>query len=103
MSENFQKVADYVMGDDDSELAKTKAELAYALHALEREITIAQSEQSRSKALAKALKTLCDEIADTEMHGDGAYDQICSVCRAHKHARKLLRDLAQSPAVCEGK
>lgn len=40
MSDHFQAVVDHVMSNDDSELAKTKAELAYALHALEREISI---------------------------------------------------------------
>lgn len=44
--------------------------------------------------LAKALKELCDEIGDTEMHGDGAFDQDCSVCKAHKRARRLLKSLA---------
>jgi hypothetical protein len=46
-SEHFQGVVDYVMGDDESELAKTKAELAYALHSLEREISICAETQRR--------------------------------------------------------
>jgi hypothetical protein len=40
MAEHFENVASYVMGDDDSELAKVKAERDYALHCLEREIFI---------------------------------------------------------------
>lgn len=47
MSEHFQDVVSYVMGDDVSDLAKTKAELAYALHALEREIAICGETQRR--------------------------------------------------------
>jgi hypothetical protein len=42
--ENLDAVAAYVAGDDDSELAKTKAELAYALMCLERELNIAQQQ-----------------------------------------------------------
>lgn len=55
MSNHLQEVADYVMSDDTSELAKVKAELAYALMSLEREIAIAQSEQARSAALTGML------------------------------------------------
>lgn len=40
MGEHLADVVAYVMGEDDSELGKVKAELAYALHALEREIAI---------------------------------------------------------------
>ena len=47
MAEHFQEVVDYVMGEDESELAKTKAELAYALHSLEREISICAMTQTR--------------------------------------------------------
>jgi Lar family restriction alleviation protein len=40
--------------------------------------------------LRTALENLCDQIADTEMHGDGAHDEECSVCRAHAEARAAL-------------
>ncbi len=43
--------------------------------------------------LVKVLTTLCDEIGHREEHGDGADDSGCSICRAHKRARKLLRSL----------
>ena len=52
---------------------------------------------SERYALAKVLKLLCDEIAATELHGDGAHDQDCSVCRAHKRARNLLSRVVGSP------
>ena len=58
MSEHFNEVVDYVMGNDDSELAKTKAELAYALHALEREIAICAQTQERNEALKAALREI---------------------------------------------
>jgi hypothetical protein len=60
VSDHFQAVVDHVISDDDSELAKTKAELAYALHALEREIAIAQSEQARCEVMMKALHWIAD-------------------------------------------
>jgi len=34
MADNFKEFVDYVIGDDDSELGRTKAELNYALHSL---------------------------------------------------------------------
>ncbi len=44
----------YVMSNDESELAKVKAELAFALHCLEREIGIcAQTQEQLNQALAK--------------------------------------------------
>jgi hypothetical protein len=39
-TEHLADMVAYVMGEDESELGKTKAELAYALHCLEREIAI---------------------------------------------------------------
>lgn len=42
-------------------------------------------------ALVEALKNLCDEIAATEEHGDGAYDADCPICNAHEAARTALR------------
>jgi hypothetical protein len=45
MGDNFKAVVDYVIGDDESELGKTKAELNYALHSLEREIAICSRTQ----------------------------------------------------------
>jgi hypothetical protein len=47
MSDNFQKIADYVMGYDDSELGLIKAERDYALHCLERETAICAEAQRR--------------------------------------------------------
>jgi len=58
MGEHLQEVADYVTGDDNSELAKTKAELAYALHCLEREISICAETQKQNEALMKALEKI---------------------------------------------
>jgi hypothetical protein len=52
---NFGEFANYILGNDESELAKTKAELAYALHSLEREITICQHTQERNQELVRAL------------------------------------------------
>jgi len=75
MTEHLQEVVDYVMGDDDSELAKTKAELAYALHSLEREIAIAQSMQSQNDALVKALEDLL-ECADSECVSGSSFEPI---------------------------
>lgn len=75
MSENFQKVADYVMSDDDSELAKTKAELAYALHALEREIAIAQSQQSRCETLIRVMRSIARGLNGKPLRGIDAEDR----------------------------
>lgn len=62
MTDHFQAVVDHVMSDDNSELAKTKAELAYALMSLEREIAIAQSEQARCERLMAALRTISKQV-----------------------------------------
>ena len=43
--------------------------------------------------LVKALTDLCDEIGAHEEHGDGADDAGCQVCRSHKRARKLLKEV----------
>lgn len=37
---HFEKFASHILGDDESELGKVKAERDYALHCLEREIAI---------------------------------------------------------------
>src|SRR5215469_10177511 len=55
---HFQEVVDYVMGEDNSVLAKTKAELAYALHSLEREIGLCQKAEARNSELIKALEDI---------------------------------------------
>jgi len=57
MAEHFQEVVDFVMSEDNGELGKTKAELAYALHSLEREIAIAHQAQTQNDVLVKALKS----------------------------------------------
>ena len=61
--------------------------------------------RGREAALAKALTNLCDEIGNRELHGDGAHDEDCSICRSHKRARKLLSSAPpeQPAAVPAGK
>jgi hypothetical protein len=44
----------------------------------------------RERVLVEALEKLCDAIADTELHGDGAHDESCFVCKAHQRARAAL-------------
>ena len=72
MGDHLQDVFDYVVGDDSSEMAKIKAEHAYALHALEREIAICAKTQKQNDALVKAIQDIkqatingrvCDDVA----------------------------------------
>jgi len=53
---HFDRVADYVMSNDGSELSMVKAERDYALHCLEREIALAHQAQERIEALEAALR-----------------------------------------------
>lgn len=64
MAEHLDDVAIYVSGEDTSELAKTKAELAYALSALDREMDLCRQAEAR---LAEAVKAFEDygEHADS--------------------------------------
>jgi len=55
---HLDKVLDWVMGDDDSKLAKVTSERDYALHWLEREIAISQQSDRRIEALEAALRKI---------------------------------------------
>jgi hypothetical protein len=68
MTEHLADIVAYVSGEDDSELGRTKAELAYALHSLEREIAIAHSMQRQNESLATALEE-CVTILDGAQSG----------------------------------
>ena len=83
MTEHFKEVVDFVMSDDNSELAKKKAELSYALFSLEREIAICQRTQAQNDALVKALELQeaaevahanCDECSGEEI------PELCPKC-----------------------
>lgn len=50
----------------------------------------------RAEGLEGALTELCDQIADTELHGDGAHDDGCPICIAHQDARALLTPTPRS-------
>lgn len=56
MAEHLNDIATYVSGDDTSELAKTRAELAYALSCLDREMAIRAEADAKNEPLVKALK-----------------------------------------------
>jgi hypothetical protein len=88
MSEHFQEVIDFVMGDDESELGKTKAELAYSLHCLEREIAICSQAQARNEALAKALAEIRAHLGAILVQTIDSDDQIIidHVRKAHELA-----------------
>jgi len=58
MTEHLDVVAAYIVGDDESELGKTKAELAYALMCLDREIAICAETDAKNAALVKALEEI---------------------------------------------
>lgn len=54
---HYQDFVEYVVdGDKDDELARTKAELAYALHTLEREIAIGEQARTDLASAHEALK-----------------------------------------------
>jgi len=72
MGDHLQDVFDYVVGDDRSEMAKIKAEHAYALHALEREIAICAKTQKQNDALVDLVQTLLDNEPDYPIADNGA-------------------------------
>ena len=78
MGDHLQQVADYVTGDDNSELAKIRAELAYALHCLEREIAICADTQKKNGALVKALEGIA-EFCSADAGPLGAIDRLTSI------------------------
>lgn len=80
MTEHFQEVVAYVMGDDESELSKTKAELAYALHSLERELAIAQAAQL--------------EIANYRVLLDGLFHGMPLTPEMPEHVKGYLTNLS---------
>lgn len=45
---------------------------------------------SDTNKLREALERLCDEVAATEEHGDGAHDGSCPTCVAYALAREAL-------------
>ena len=61
MTSHFEKVADYVMSNDGSELSMVKAERDYALHCLEREIAIGEQDRARIEALEAELFNPCTQ------------------------------------------
>lgn len=76
MTDHFQNVVDYVMGEDASELSKVRAERDYALHCLERELSIAQQAQSQ---LADATKLIEDLLGLELGSGERAMAFLASV------------------------
>lgn len=79
---HFEKVADYVVSDDDSELGKLKAERDYALHCLEREIAIAHQAQTRIEALELALReadTACFKLCTNHGFATGHGDTVVAM------------------------
>lgn len=55
---HFEKFADHIISNDDSELGRVKAERDYALHCLEREIAICANTQAKNDALVRALEDI---------------------------------------------
>lgn len=93
MSEHLQAVMDYVAGNDESELAKVKAELAYALMSLEREIAIAQNAQAQNADLVKALESLLaanKTLASLSPHHHNRNAAIAGQEVAEREARDVL-------------
>ena len=68
---HFERVVEHVMSDDESELGKSRAELAYALHSLEREIAINNQSFKRIETLSKALANLRAILADQPFQNSG--------------------------------
>jgi hypothetical protein len=74
MSERLADIVAYTAGEDVSELGKTKAELAYALHCLDRELAITKKLDHRIDDLVKALETARARI-----------DYLGAACNDPKH------------------
>lgn len=51
----------------------------------------AAAQPSREAALVRAALELCEAIAQSEDHGDGAFDAGCAICLAHEDTRLALR------------
>jgi DICT domain-containing protein len=94
---DYDDFVDYVVNGPDTELAKTKAELAYALHALEREIAIAQQAQAHLASARKALECVEQYGSDTlSGRADGIDDrewQRGAVIEMRNRARDALLSL----------
>lgn len=64
---HLAKFAEFVIGDDSSELGIARAERDYALHCLEREIAICATTQTHLDQAEVALGKRYVEIADLRM------------------------------------
>jgi hypothetical protein len=80
---DFQKFVDHVMSDDDSELGRTKAELAYALHCLEREISICHHTDA---ALLRHLQ------GENGCERTGKYCRDWQKCGCYLEKESLIKD-----------
>ena len=56
MAEHLDDIATYVSGEDTSELAKVKAELAYALSALDREMELCRQVEVRLPVATEIIR-----------------------------------------------
>ena len=84
MSEALEALLDYRQSDDDGVAVEVSRQ---AIHEVADKI---KSLEARNDRLLKALRDLADEIANDEEHGDGADDEGCTICCAHKSAREAI-------------
>jgi hypothetical protein len=71
---HFENFVDHILSDDDSELGKTKAELNYALHCLEREIAICARTQARLEYMESKYGKIdwdAQPASTPDLHGEG--------------------------------
>lgn len=95
---HLAKFAEFVIGDDNSELGIARAERDYALHCLEREIAIAQSEQAKSAALVKALERIANETTQWDWEtSDGPNALVKILLQMRVEAREALALVGQPP------
>ncbi|MEY9806927.1 hypothetical protein ABIF30_006534 [Bradyrhizobium elkanii] len=85
---HFEKFAEHIMSDDDSELGKVKAERDYALHCLEREIALCSQAETR---LNEAVKLIYDLLGLERGSGERAFDFLDS-----DFAQSILRDVSEA-------